>query len=219
MKYITNGDPHKRAAACAILFYLVLPCIVGTAIYASGVLGASSKVISTPKPDYIVKIDGVDCLGTGVYLGKGNILTCRHVTDGKHKGQLRVLCNGIWYLADHIKTDLNNDLSLLRVARLPIDSIVIGKGHSNGMTATAQGYFQGVSYLESDGVCRPKKSVTIGGRTNSNIYAVNTPAWSGMSGGAVVNLNDELIGILFATNGRDTFAVNNKAIKQFLEGI
>ncbi|MFL5656991.1 MAG: S1C family serine protease [Ktedonobacteraceae bacterium] len=142
-------------------------------------------------------------LGSGVIIdAQGDIVTNNHVVSGAQSITV-VLSNGSTEQGQLIGTSASNDLAVVRIApyahmvvaqlgdssKLVVGQDVIAVGNPLGITETAtEGIVSALnrSIPESSGV------------TISNAIQTDAPLNPGNSGGALINLQGQLIGITFA---------------------
>lgn len=140
-------------------------------------------------------------MGTGFFItADGYVLTCYHVV--MHSVRLTVRSSGESYEAELVKTDDVNDLALLKVKGkfhpLPLASsrdVRLGEGvFTIGFPNT---HLQGISPKLTDGTIN---SLT-GELDCPRYFQINAAAQPGNSGGPLVNLNGNVVGVFARSLG------------------
>lgn len=165
--------------------------------------------------------------GSCTYIGDGIFITNNHVVDDVKKAIIVDSTRGVSYLARVIGTSEQDDLAALKTEHVVLTppAKIASRGVSKGQTVHAYGY--GESYHDDDHDEVHKRHWTgrvhgfamIHGDDHQNVYGFNNKAISGDSGGGVFNASGELIGPLFATDGKNTYAIRNQELRDFLRTI
>ena len=137
-------------------------------------------------------------VGTGFFITRdGYILTCYHVVEKANSVQ--VLVGDKMYEADIKQIDIHNDLSLLKIrgvfpaiAFSPARSVKLGEsiftiGYPNPLL---QGYAAKLTRGEINSLS--------GYRDDPRLYQISAPVQPGNSGGALVDKNGHVVGIVVA---------------------
>jgi S1-C subfamily serine protease len=161
-------------------------------------------------------------IGSGVIVSKdGYIITNHHVVDGKR--ELEVKFNGEIYPVIIIGLKKSNDLALLKVDLTGLPVLSFCNKHELGESVLAIGNPFGYGKSVSRGIISGKNrtGLDIEGEFIQSDVAMNP----GNSGGALVNLKGELIGINSWGAGSDVsganhgvnFSVPSKIVKKFIK--
>lgn len=145
----------------------------------------------------VLKVEAVDgegrlSLGTAVTVGRGTFVTNCHVT--RRAERVVLVRDGARWPVDRERADLYLDLCLLRVAALAdIPPVPLAKARSlqAGQPVAAAGYSGGMGMQLHAGVVRALHE--LGG---SKVIQTTTAFTSGASGGALLDTNGQLVGIL-----------------------
>ncbi|MFA9376788.1 MAG: trypsin-like peptidase domain-containing protein [Lachnotalea sp.] len=158
--------------------------------------------------------------GSGIMISnKGYILTNNHVTSGGHYYSVRIEDENEIYKTDElIKYNQDLDLALIRINR-SCTSIPIYKGEKalvRGQMVVAIGSPLGLFNSISNGIISGFRKID-----DVDMIQFTAPTSHGSSGGAVLNMQGEVIGI--STAGFDSgqninLAVDYKCITEFIRG-
>ena len=137
-------------------------------------------------------------LGSGVIVGAdGHILTNHHVIDGAER--IRVdLADGRSFPATVVGTDAASDLALVKVEARNLPTLAFGDSDRLrvGDVVLAFGNPLGVGQTMTMGIVSAKGRVTgIGDGNYEDFLQTDAPINEGNSGGALVNLQGEVVGI------------------------
>lgn len=175
---------------------------------------ASSVVMITSYDDKGVVIG----TGSGIIIGqKGFILTNSHVIAGGSRFSVKLENDETQYLTDNVvKYHSNYDLAIIRINKL-LTTIPVYKGSNKlvrGQKVIAIGSPLGLFNSVSDGIISGFRAIN-----NINMIQFTAPISAGSSGGAVLNINGEVIGI--STAGMDlgqnlNLAVGYEYINDFI---
>lgn len=158
--------------------------------------------------------------GSGIMVGKsGYILTNHHVASGGRYYSVRIEDDETIYKTDEvIKYNSVLDLSIIRIDRTlsPIPVYQGGKALVRGQKVVAIGSPLGLFNSVSDGIISGFRVID-----NVDMIQFTAPTSHGSSGGALLNMYGEVIGI--STAGIDNaqninLAVGYEAISQFIKG-
>ncbi len=154
-------------------------------------------------------------IGSGVIIdSKGDIVTNNHVVSGEQSMEV-VLSNGSTEQAQLVGTDAADDLAVVRIApfahmtvaqlgdssKLVVGQEVLAIGNPLGITETAtHGIVSALNHSVTEST----------GATISNAIQTDAPVNPGNSGGALINLQGQLVGIptLTAVNTESNTAAN-----------
>lgn len=158
--------------------------------------------------------------GSGIMIGaKGFILTNCHVIRGGQFFSVRIEDDDQVYTTDEIiKYNSTLDLAVLRIQR-PLTALPIYDGKKKlvrGQTVVAIGSPLGLFNSVSDGIISGFRQID-----NVDMIQFTAPISHGSSGGAVLNLYGEVIGISTAGIDRGqniNLAVGYESIRMFAKG-
>lgn len=179
------------------------------------------------KPDYIHS-----GIGSGVILdADGLIVTNNHVVDGSDKLEI-VLNDNRTFDAEVVGVDPTTDLAVLRIEADNLVPIVIGESDNVkvGEWVLAVGNPFGLTSTVTAGIVSAKGrniSQLVGGHSDGIESYIQTDAAvnPGNSGGALVNLNGELIGIntaIYSQTGNyagNSFAIPTTIVRKVVDDI
>ncbi|GEM_PF-3730912 len=154
-------------------------------------LPAYSQVFNKIKPA-VVSVNGA----TGwIYQASGIIVTNNHVVAGIQSITVQ-LHNGKTCTPLSVKTDPAADLAVLKidVGKLPVLNIADVSKANVGDSVVAVGNSNGQGIVATNGII---KRLGVRGRYYRNIIVTDAPIYTGDSGGALVNMDGEIIGIIF----------------------
>ncbi|MCF8131332.1 MAG: trypsin-like peptidase domain-containing protein [Deltaproteobacteria bacterium] len=136
--------------------------------------------------------------GTGFLVtNNGYIVTCHHVIQNAEK--IQIIYNGQAYSASLVRNDPNNDLALLKSeGSFPSLAFSLKRSAKMGQGVFTIGYpnpgLQGVSPKYTKGTI----SSLTGFQDDFRLYQISVPVQPGNSGGALVDENGNVIGIIIA---------------------
>lgn len=145
-------------------------------------------------------------IGSGFIIGSnGMILTNDHVVAGASSVQVRVNGYARRFKATVVGTDYSLDLALLKIqAPRPLPTLTLAAKTSAapiGAFAVAIGAPEGLYNTVTFGIVSAKgRSFSIQGRNYANLMQTDTPISPGNSGGPLLNLAGQVIGINTAVN-------------------
>jgi len=147
--------------------------------------------------------------GTGFIITRdGYILTCHHVI--KDANEIKIANGGKTYPAKLIRDDPNNDLALLKInGSFPAIAFSPNRSAKMGQEVFTIGYpnpsLQGVSAKFTKGTIN---SLT-GFQDDLRLYQVSVPVQPGNSGGALVDENGNILGVIMAMlDAKTTFKIS-----------
>jgi len=147
--------------------------------------------------------------GTGFFItGDGYILTCHHVI--KDASEIKISVEGKTYLAKLILDDSNNDLALLKInGSFPAIAFSSKRSAKMGQEVFTIGYpnpiLQGISAKFTKGTIN---SIT-GFQDDLRLYQISVPVQPGNSGGALLDENGNVLGVIVAMlNAKTTFKIS-----------
>lgn len=138
-------------------------------------------------------------VGSGFFVGNGEIATNFHVIEGANKGSAKLFNRTERYdIEGYTALDVNNDLIILKLQN--IDQAIVSRealslGNSEsvriGDTIYAVGNPEGLEGTISDGIISGIRRLNRGYQR----IQITAPISPGSSGGAVLNTNGEVIGV------------------------
>ena len=147
--------------------------------------------------------------GTGFIITKdGYILTCHHVI--KDANEIKIAIEGNTYQAKLISDDPNNDLALLKInGSFPAIAFSSNRSAKMGQEVFTIGYpnpsLQGVNAKITKGIVN---SLT-GFQDDLRLYQISVPVQPGNSGGALVDENGNVLGVIVAMlDAKTTFKIS-----------
>jgi S1-C subfamily serine protease len=185
----------------------------------------TGKVYSnaTPQPAFVVKVhverDSGGELGSGCLIRSDLVLTCHHVIrDARPGDRITVrFKSGDVSAALVDRVDKTQDLALLRISPVIIPAArPARRGVIKDQDVVICGFPGGSDYQEIRGRVVGFRSPTRGG--NDTLFLVSERAESGVSGGPVLNMGGEVVGVLFGSL-RFANCTGLEAIKEFLKDV
>jgi len=147
--------------------------------------------------------------GTGFIITKdGYILTCHHVI--KDANEIKIAVGGTTYAATLVRDDPNNDLALLKIkGSFPAIAFSPNRSAKMGQEVFTIGYpnpsLQGVSAKFTKGTIN---SLT-GFQDDLRLYQISVPVQPGNSGGALLDENGNVLGVVMAMlDAKTTFKIS-----------
>jgi serine protease DegS len=144
-------------------------------------------------------------LGSGVIVdAAGHIITNHHVIAGADKIQVQ-LADGRSAQAEVVGTDADTDLAVLRIdlARVPVMQLGRSEPLQVGDIVLAIGSPLGLAQTVTHGIVSATGRAQLGVATFENFIQTDAAINEGNSGGALVNVRGELIGINTAVLGKN----------------
>jgi serine protease DegQ len=137
-------------------------------------------------------------VGSGVIYdaGKGYIITNNHVID--HANEITVtLTDGRMLKAKRVGADRDFDLAIIKVAAENLTSIAFGDSSQVevGDVVLAIGYPMNIGQTVTSGIVGGLHRTNIGIEQHENFIQTDAAIYPGNSGGALVNLKGDLVGI------------------------
>ncbi len=150
--------------------------------------------------------------GTGIIIGSKYVLTNYHVVENaNHINVIARIPSVVSVQAEVVRTDWANDLAILRLktnAILPVARIGNSDTVNAGDIVFAMGNALGSGNIFTSGmICDRNQSFTAKGRNYHNMIRTETYMYPGSSGGPLVNIHGEVIGIntaIYDPNGNFT---------------
>ncbi|MFH2060475.1 MAG: tetratricopeptide repeat-containing serine protease family protein [Pseudomonadota bacterium] len=147
--------------------------------------------------------------GTGFIITKdGYILTCHHVIEDAY--EIKISVGGNIYPATLVREDPNNDLALLKInGSFPAIAFSPNRSAKMGQEVFTIGYpnpsLQGVNAKITKGIVN---SLT-GFQDDLRLYQISVPVQPGNSGGALLDENGNVLGVVMAMlDAKTTFKIS-----------
>lgn len=205
------------AIACVVL--LLRPDLVsrsqpsstGISSYADAVAASAASVVNiytqrvVADPEQSGSFTEQANLGSGVIIdGDGYIVTNYHVIEGASAAQVQ-LADGRRATPQWVGADRDTDLALLKISLPELVPIRLGRSDQIriGDVVLAIGNPYGLSQTVTQGIVSATGRGPLGLTTFENYIQTDAAINSGNSGGALVNLRGELIGINTAVISRE----------------
>ncbi len=135
--------------------------------------------------------------GSGVIVGDGRLIaTADHVIGAARKVLVRTI-SGQVYNAEVVLRDAQTDVALLRIS-VPLDPIDFAKDSPVGGNACALGNSFGLDVSVTCGTISAVQMSGVGFNQIEDFVQTDAAVNPGMSGGALINLEGELVGMLSA---------------------
>lgn len=159
----------------------------------------------------------ISALGSGFFVQQDIVATNLHVVQGASTGYAKIVGRDRMYVvAGYVAIDPTHDLVLLKVAEVHAPSLLLGKSEeiSVGDTVYAVGNPQGLEGTFSQGIISGVRQVG-----DDTVLQITAPISPGSSGGPVLNVRGEVIGVAVASfkGGQNlNFAIPSLYLKQLL---
>jgi hypothetical protein len=202
----------------------------------SGALAADLVDVVKAVENSVVRVDSDNCTGSGAIVGEGLIITNYHVIDGARQIEF-VLRNGTKVpCPGYLAVDPTSDLAVLRAPKLNGGTVlkIAPNLPSIGERVAAFGNPKGFSFSTSEGIISSirkgsevrqtvgKEAYQILGYSENCTWVQTTaPISHGNSGGPLVNMNSELVGLnTWSWTGQQlNFAISLVNVKQILDRV
>ena len=164
---------------------------------------------------------GRSSLGSGFVIGEGQIATNAHVVEGVSSGTVKLVGSETEYAIDSIlSSDRAHDLAIVEATGITASALSFGDSDTIqvGQNVYAAGNPQGLTGTFSSGIIsaiRPEGNSLVA----DTILQMTTPVSPGSSGGPLLNVDGEVIGIVFSqvTRGQNlNFAIPVNFLKTLL---
>lgn len=155
-------------------------------------------------------------LGSGFFVGEGEIASNRHVIEGASRGYAKLVGQKSKYDIQGITgIDLNRDLVLLKVSAFRTQRLLLSNSDAEvGEPVYVVGNPQGLEGTFSQGIVSAIRDVG-----SDKLLQITAPISPGSSGGLVLNSKGEVIGVSVATfeGGQNlNFAIPSNYLKSLL---
>ncbi len=156
-------------------------------------------------------------LGSGFFVGQGQIATNLHVVEGAIRGYAKLVGKKTKFnIEGYTAIDEKRDLIILKVTTLGTQTIHLGNSDlvQVGETVYAVGNPRGLEGTFSDGIISSIRPVG-----NDKLIQITAPLSPGSSGGPVLNKKGEVIGVSVFTirDGQNlNFAIPSKYLKTLI---
>lgn len=178
---------------------------------------------------------GIEKVGSGVIINRaGYVITNLHVVSGFDTVEVGVLFNGVvnYFPAEIIKLDEIDDLALLKITEDQVGRFVVAelasKQSIEQLTVGEQIFVIGNPYgyhhtVTKGIISKVQRTISIDGVTYNDMIQTDASINQGNSGGAVINMQGEVIGITTAifsmsksSNGLG-FAIPINRVQKFID--
>jgi S1-C subfamily serine protease len=185
-------------------------------LFTADCFGQMCLVRCEPQP---AKGFGGPC-GSGFFISPNTILTANHVIEDSEN--VRVEFNNQYYVAEVVKTNKNKDLALLKIDKDQDKYYNISETEPiNGEELVCKGFPRAVWVLhKSVGKMKESRWAWITGSKKdqgSNQYSVWMNVEQGMSGGPLLNKDDEALGVLSTKNADGQTIANFVSLNEIRE--
>ncbi len=185
--------------------------------------GEAEKAAARAVPCTLAVLQNGKVIGAAVAVGPHEVLTCRHCVGAAKSVRLR-LQDGTELDAQVVAAELNLDLALLKVqAKLPSHLPLADRTPGPGADVLAVGSPLGeYAWSVSRGVIsHPDRDITLENAvTLRHVLQTDAAINGGNSGGPLVNLKGELVGVVCARRTDAQligFAVGTETVRAFLK--
>jgi TPR repeat protein len=151
----------------------------------------------------------INSSGTGFIITRdGYILTCHHVIASAK--EIKIIAGGNTYSAKLVRDDPNNDLALLKInGNFSAIGFSSKRSAKMGQEVFTIGYpnpgLQGVSAKFTEGTI----SSLTGFQDDLRLYQISIPVQPGNSGGALLDVNGNILGVIMAMlDAKTTFKIS-----------
>lgn len=192
-KYLTDEQIHKAQELAAKIQYKIdHPSI--------------SQEQQPPAPNNEKEVNGS---GTGFIITKdGYILTCYHVIEGSR--EVKIKYRGNIYSAKLVLGDPNNDLALLKInGSFPAIAFSSNRSAKMGEDVFTVGYPNPSLQGENAKCTKGTINSLTGFQDDLRLYQISVPVQPGNSGGALMDGNGNILGIIVAMlDAKTTFKIS-----------
>ena len=177
--------------------------------------------------DSVAQLRGHVCgramVGSAVVVGQGLLVTVAHNVAGSDGGVTATFEDGVQHPVNVVGIDFDRDLAILsaptvRRPRLPVAQPVLGES-GRIIRLRAQVERAEVAYTDAEPVIAVGRNIydeeSSARRSNVRVQAA---AGAGYSGGPILNQNDEMIGLVYATARLEdvTYANTSAEVQKFV---
>lgn len=203
-----------------ILLYAIALALIGT--NSARALTAQEVAKKTFKSTVLLVMEDVNgqplSLGSGFFVGDGEIASNLHVVEGAVRGYAKLVGQKTKYDIEGVAAvDLRRDLVILKVsARLPMLRLGNSDAVQVGEPVYVVGNPQGLEGTFSQGIVSSVREVA-----TEKLLQITAPISPGSSGGPVLNGKGEVIGVSVATfkGGQNlNFAIPSNYLKTKFRG-
>jgi S1-C subfamily serine protease len=203
----------------SLCFLPALFAAIAAGHFDSTLLAVSSSFTDVEQPQFVVKVHVHDGSGTGSLVRSDLVLTCHHVIRDSRPGD-RIYVefkNGLERDATVVKVNKDTDLALLRIEPVLLSCAKpANKAAVKNQEVVIGGFPQGNEYAEVRGRVVDFHSYERNGP--QVLFSVSNRVASGVSGGPVLNVSGDVVGVLFGSL-RFAHCTGLDAIKDFLSDV
>jgi S1-C subfamily serine protease len=212
---------HRSAAGTAVLFLLLSAGGLGSARAQDNLPELIKRVVPA-----VVTVVGYNAagkvirLGSGVFIDpKGHFITNLHVVKGVARAEVKLLKGEVYPLTEMVAVDEKADLVKVVVnlpGGVPHYLPVSGARPEAGVRVIVMGSPLGLEHTATDGMVSAIRTI----RDRGEFLQISAPISPGSSGGPVVNMAGQVIGIAtFQVRGQNlNFAVPGYRILDLRDG-
>jgi hypothetical protein len=151
--------------------------------------------------------------GTATLIGPGLVLTCSHMFDQVRSPIVCVFSDGRQFAGTLIDRDPMNDLAAVRIQDPGIQPMAVNANEPSGMLM-AGGFGGDGRFVVVQGQIVSRRETPQGASSPSAIMSGQVRP--GDSGGAVVNMSRELVGIIWGARDNQTYFTCGRPLAEFL---
>lgn len=184
-----------------LFFLLLISCLASPAAYASQAIDVLAKIFEA-KSDAVVtiavKTAQGDRLGSGFFISRdGRLVTNLHLVSGAQKVLIKLKNGQAFAPTEIINLDPAKDIAVLKIDRRTSKYFTMAdsNGVGVGQRVSTIGSPQGLEGTISDGLISSIRVDSIG----MKIFQISVPLSQGSSGGPLIDLNGDVIGITTAS--------------------
>lgn len=179
-----------------------------------------NKTIENSIPS-IVRIESNKGFGTGFFVKNNYILTNYHVTSGDKEVNI-IFSNGSTTIGTVTAYDIKKDIALIRIDKIfKSVPLSLSKNITLGQAILTIGHPLGINYTVSKGIVS-NKNINIEIRENKiNVFQIDAIVDYGNSGGPIMDLNGQVIGMTTAKSSSQdvehiAFGISSSTILLFI---
>ncbi len=201
-----------------LLIWVLLLCFGAISVYAQTAQEIAKKAFTSTVLLVMEDANGQPLsLGSGFFVREGEIASNLHVVEGAARGYAKLVGQKTKYDIEGITAiDPERDLVVLRISGARASTLALGNSDAVqvGETVYAVGNPQGLEGTFSQGIVSSIREVG-----TDNLLQITAPISPGSSGGPVLNVKGEVIGVSVATfrGGQNlNFAIPSNYLKTLL---
>lgn len=179
-----------------LMALMALVCLQPGKIYAKTAKEIAASTLPSVVTIYTTNKDGDTVVGSGFFIMRNVVVTNHHVIEDAQSGRIEPFDGvGTKDITNIIAFDKGNDLALIEVDDAETAPLKVATSNevSVGDKIYVAGSPSGLSGTFTDGLVS-----SVRGSEESSVLQISAPISKGSSGGPVLNVNGEVIGISFA---------------------